>query len=208
MAKVRLIGVRSLIVLICSLLMKAMISSIHAEKHQLDDDHDGRISSLKLYSHFFLEGEKQSWYEVANSSTVSGGAASFGKVWVVDDKVTVGKAFDSLEVGRLQGVITSVDMRKRTLALNLNFYFTDDYKEMKGSTLSILGRDRGIFAEQEYPVVGGTGRFRDANGYALSKTTEFIDVSSGRVLDGVVEYTFELSYYEFGNSVFMPHAYM
>lgn len=75
-----------------------------------------------------------------------------------------------------------------------------------GSTLCILGRNNiqsGIAEEeQEYPVVGGTGIFRYAKGYALS-TTYSDDVEAGH---RVVLYTFHMSYYEFHNSPYTTRS--
>lgn len=101
---------------------------------------------------------------------------------MVDVKLTAHEDANSREVGRLEGLITSADMTDVGLHRNLNFYFTDG--EYKGSSLCILGRDADI-SRQEYAVIGGTGKYRFAKGYAIAT---FDGYDSG-TRDNVMQYT-------------------
>ncbi|KAI8545917.1 hypothetical protein RHMOL_Rhmol07G0074700 [Rhododendron molle] len=53
-----------------------------------------------------------------------------------------------------------------------------------GSTLGILGRKRVLDPVREMPIVGGTGLFMFACGYALARTVRY-NLKTG---DPVVEY--------------------
>ncbi|KAL0376228.1 UNVERIFIED_CONTAM: Dirigent protein 11 [Sesamum calycinum] len=82
--------------------------------------------------------------------------------------VTSGPEIESREVGRIQGLIGLADFHEKALVMLLNVVFTEG--EYKGSTLSILGRNPLDDEVREVPVVGGTGGFRMARGYAVTTT--------------------------------------
>ncbi|XP_057769284.1 dirigent protein 22-like [Salvia miltiorrhiza] len=108
-------------------------------------------------------------YEVASASVTSSSPTSFGSVHVVDDLLTEKPAYGSRAVGRVQGLTTSADLSVNAVAINLNFYFTTG--RFNGSTISVLGRNPVAEAQRELPVVGGTGAFRYARGYAVTSNT-------------------------------------
>uniref|UniRef100_A0A803QPE0 Dirigent protein n=1 Tax=Cannabis sativa TaxID=3483 RepID=A0A803QPE0_CANSA len=68
------------------------------------------------------------------------------------------------------------------LLMSLNYVFTEG--KYNGSCLSILGHNSILSALREMPVVGGTGLFRFARGYALAKTY-MVNATSH---DAIVEY--------------------
>ncbi|PQQ15980.1 dirigent protein 22 [Prunus yedoensis var. nudiflora] len=53
----------------------------------------------------------------------------------------------------------------------MNFVFVEGM--YKGSTISILGRNPVLNNVREMPIIGGTGLFRFARGYALAHTVWF-----------------------------------
>ncbi|KAL9857395.1 Dirigent protein 11 [Arabidopsis thaliana] len=61
-----------------------------------------------------------------------------------------------------------------------NFVFTEG--EFNGSTAALYGRNPILLEERELPIIGGTGDFRFARGYALPKTYKVVNI------DAVVEY--------------------
>lgn len=71
----------------------------------------------------------------------------------------------------------------------MNFAFMDG--KYNGSTLSILGRNSVFSDVREMPVIGGSGLFRFARGYALAHTRK-IDFETG---DAVVEYNVYVMHY-------------
>ena len=85
-------------------------------------------------------------------------------------------------VGRAQGLYASADLKKLGFLMALNYCFTKG--KYNGSTLSILGRNAALTSVREMPVVGGSGLFRFARGYAQAKTHS-IDFKTG---NAVVEY--------------------
>ena len=60
-----------------------------------------------------------------------------------------------------------------------------------GSSLSILGKDSFLDEVREMPVVGGSGLFRFARGYALAKSVQF-DLKAG---NAVVEFDVHVFHY-------------
>jgi hypothetical protein len=52
-----------------------------------------------------------------------------------------------------------------------------------GSALSILGRNPALDTVREMPIVGGSGVFRYARGYALAKTVWFSPKSGNAVVE-------------------------
>ena len=70
-----------------------------------------------------------------------------------------------------------------------NFWF--DEERFNGSTLSILGRNPISSAVREFPVVGGSGVFRFASGYAEARTY-FLNETNG---DAIVEYDVYVLHY-------------
>ncbi|KAL6563220.1 hypothetical protein OROHE_005807 [Orobanche hederae] len=153
-------------------------------------------TSRKIYKkprkiHFYVQdaisGPNATVWEVARSSNTSSSSSMF--VNVIDDLITVGPDPNSEEMGRAQGLTTSADMKVLALAMNVNFMFTSG--RYSGSTLSILGRNQVLSAVRELPVVGGTGVFRMAQGYAITSTHSFNTTTNHAVL----EYKVTLYYY-------------
>uniref|UniRef100_A0A2P2NK10 Dirigent protein n=1 Tax=Rhizophora mucronata TaxID=61149 RepID=A0A2P2NK10_RHIMU len=71
----------------------------------------------------------------------------------------------------------------------MNYAFTEG--NYNGSSISILGRNHIMDDSREMPIVGGSGQFRLARGYALAHTVRF-DVQTG---DATVEYDVYVSHY-------------
>ncbi|KAI3683655.1 hypothetical protein L1987_84167 [Smallanthus sonchifolius] len=106
----------------------------------------------------------------------------FGDVVVIDDPLTVGPEPNSKIVGRAQGIYAGASLSEIRLLMTLNYVFVEG--KYNGSTLSILGSNPVFSKVREMPIVGGSGLFRFACGYALAKTYSF-NTTSG---DAVVEY--------------------
>ncbi|CAN1306976.1 Dirigent protein 21, partial [Linum perenne] len=102
---------------------------------------------------------------VANSDS------GFGLISIMDDPLTAGPTRDSPLVGRAQGVYIGASQSTFGLLMAMNFVFVGG--EYNGSSLAIMGRNEVPLKVRELPVVGGTGVFRLAKGYALLKTYLF-----------------------------------
>ncbi|KAG8368125.1 hypothetical protein BUALT_Bualt15G0012600 [Buddleja alternifolia] len=147
-----------------------------------------KVAKVHFYVQDILGGDNVTVYEVAHASITSNSPTMFGQVRVLDDLLTAGPDINSQEIGRAQGLITSVDLETSALAMNLNFVFTPG--EFNGSTISILGRNQIMDTERELPVAGGTGKFRFGRGYARTSTYSYDVVTNY----GVLEYTIYVTY--------------
>ncbi|KAK4437658.1 Dirigent protein 11 [Sesamum alatum] len=146
---------------------------------------DGKQTDLmiRFYVQDLLAGENKTVYEVATASITADSPTDFGQVRVLDDLVTAEPDYYSTPVARAQGLITYADLRVAALAMNMNFVFTTGF--LSGSTICILGRNQIDLPEREVAVVGGTGYFRNAGGYAITKTYSY----DAEKEYGVLEYT-------------------
>ncbi|KAH6824528.1 hypothetical protein C2S53_010342 [Perilla frutescens var. hirtella] len=127
-----------------------------------------KIAKFTVFVHDVLSGPSATVVEVARASITSTSPSSFGLVRVLDDSMTVEPDPSSYELGRAQGIATSADKEESSLCMNIVFMFTGG--EYKGGTLSIVGRRSLVYGDSEVPVVGGTGIFRGARGYAVANT--------------------------------------
>ncbi|XP_075660894.1 pterocarpan synthase 1-like [Castanea sativa] len=97
----------------------------------------------------------------------------FGTVYVVDANITKTPDPKSPQVGQFQGLyLTAALDGSRTFA-TASIVFTN--KEYNGSTIQIQGTNKD--PATEVAVVGGTGKFRYARGYATSKIY-FLDIAT------------------------------
>lgn len=108
---------------------------------------------------------------------------------MIDDPLTVGPERSSKIIGRAQGIYASACLSETRLLMALNYVFLEG--KYNGSSLSILGTNPVFSTVREMPVVGGSGLFRFASGYALAKTRMF-NISNG---DAVVEYNVYVLHY-------------
>ncbi|KAI3448900.1 hypothetical protein Pfo_005565 [Paulownia fortunei] len=149
-----------------------------------------KVAILHFYLQDELNGLNATVWEVARSDITGNSAASFGLVRVMDDLITAEPDRNSEKLGRAQGLITFSDLEESALTMNINFYLTGG--KYSGSTLSVLGRNPISNTNRELPVVGGTGVFRLARGYAISNTYSY-DTTTNH---GVLEYTLFVVYLE------------
>ncbi|KAM7505574.1 hypothetical protein LguiB_004478 [Lonicera macranthoides] len=108
---------------------------------------------------------------------------------MMDDPLTVGPELTSKMVGRAQGIYASAAQDEMGFLMVLNYAFVEG--KYNGSTLSILGRNPVMSEMREMPIVGGSGLFRFARGYAQART-HAVNFTSG---DAVVEYNVYVLHY-------------
>ncbi|CAL4995126.1 unnamed protein product [Urochloa decumbens] len=139
---------------------------------------NGGLTHIHLYVHEKYTGTNATATAVLQSPL--GANSSFGSIGVVDDEIRLGADRSSALVGRYQGVFfgTSVELGAGYLS-SITLVFTAG--EHAGSTLSVQGPILGFTGTIERAVVGGTGKFRLAQGYMLfkmiSKPTPETDVN-------------------------------
>ncbi|XVF82222.1 hypothetical protein PTKIN_Ptkin16aG0027900 [Pterospermum kingtungense] len=94
---------------------------------------------------------------------------------------------NSETVGRAQGVYAFASQSDFSLLMVLNFAFTEG--KYNGSTLSVLGSNHVLSTVREMPIVGGSGVFRFAHGYAQARTYDNSTVHT------IVEYNVYVFHY-------------
>ncbi|KAH9323248.1 hypothetical protein KI387_017887, partial [Taxus chinensis] len=121
--------------------------------------------NMVLYLQETLSGVDATIQTVAGLNGTSSGMLAFGTVNVRDHVVTEGPHPSSKVLGRMQGFEARPDPKNTGFHMLSSIIFqTGKYN---GSSLEIQGTNRFSLPQREVSVVGGTGRFRYAHGYAL-----------------------------------------
>ncbi|XP_077245080.1 dirigent protein 10-like isoform X4 [Tasmannia lanceolata] len=115
----------------------------------------------------------------------------FGTLTVIDDELTEGHELGSAVLGKAQGfyVASSEDGTSQTMAFTAMFEngsYTD--------TLSFFGVHRTVSSECQVAVIGGTGKYANAKGYATIKTVHAVDQHTTDGVETLLELTVYLSY--------------
>ncbi|KAI3861398.1 hypothetical protein MKW98_000350 [Papaver atlanticum] len=92
----------------------------------------------------------------------------FTSLYIVDNPLTEGPELNSTIVGRVQGLIGFAAQKEMASLMGLSYVFTDG--KFNGSTLIIVTRNPILIPDREFPIVGGTGLFQFARGFAKVKT--------------------------------------
>ncbi|KAJ4916442.1 Dirigent protein 2 [Raphanus sativus] len=154
---------------------KAYSTTTPFEGHKPD-----KLTHLHFYFHDVITGDKPTAIRVAAPPGTNSSTVSFGVVMIADDPLTEGPDPSSKEVGRAQGMYTSTDMKILSFTMVFNLVFTEG--EFNGSTVAMYGRNPIMSKVREMPIIGGTGAFRFARGYAQARTYKLVG------LNAVVEY--------------------
>lgn len=142
-----------------------------------------KISYVHFYFHDRVSGQNVTAVEVASALTSKTSATLFGTVMVMDDLLTEGPEATSKMVGRAQGIYVFSCQQKLHLLMALTFVFESG--KYNGSTIAIMGKNAVFDKVREMPIVGGSGSFRFARGYALART-HFFNLNTS---NAIVEYT-------------------
>ncbi|XP_040994545.1 dirigent protein 22-like [Juglans microcarpa x Juglans regia] len=139
-----------------------------------------KTSHLHFYFHDIVSGKSPSAVRVAGppNSTIF----DFRNTMMVDDALTEGPKLASKIVGRAQGFYAMASQNEASLLMVMNFVFMED--KYNGSSITILGRNPVFSDVREMSIVGGSGLFGNARGYALAHTIS-VDPKTG---DAIVEY--------------------
>lgn len=148
-----------------------------------------KVSHLHFYFHDLLVGTNVTAVDVASAPSTNSSFTQFGMVRVMDDWLTEGPEATSKMVGRAQGIYVSSAKEKVQLLMVTTFVFESG--KYNGSTLAMVGKNAVLDEVREMPIVGGSGLFRLAQGYALARTHTF-DLKSG---NAVVEYNVSVLHY-------------
>ncbi|KAL4187908.1 hypothetical protein AMTRI_Chr09g41440 [Amborella trichopoda] len=141
-----------------------------------------KVSHLHFYFHDVITGKNPTSIAVAGANTTLTSPTSFGLVNVVDNTLTKGPKPTSKLIGRGQGFFASSSQSEISFFMAIDFVFMEG--KFNGSTLTMVGRNPIMHKERVMTVVGGSGAFRLARGYAIAKTF----VSDLRSKNAIVEY--------------------
>ncbi|KAL5561153.1 hypothetical protein UlMin_030900 [Ulmus minor] len=140
-----------------------------------------QVTNLQFYFHDIVSGKNPTAVRVAQAPQTVKSPTLFGALLVADDPLTETPDPKSKLVGRAQGLYGSVGQQELSLIMAMNYGFIDGI--YKGSSISILGTNAAMNPVREMPVVGGTGIFRFARGYAIAQTFWF-DAATGDAIVG------------------------
>ncbi|KAK1426632.1 hypothetical protein QVD17_15309 [Tagetes erecta] len=144
-----------------------------------------KTTHLHFFFHDIHSGKSPTAIKIAGTPD----ASLFGDTYMMDNVLTEGQNASSKAVGKAQGMYAFAAKNEPALLMVVNYDFTRG--EFNGSSISVLGRNPVTDDVREMPIVGGSGRFRYANGYALAHTVWF-DLKTG---DAIVEYNVYVKHY-------------
>ncbi|CAJ1959067.1 unnamed protein product [Sphenostylis stenocarpa] len=131
----------------------------------LPTDRVERFTHLHFYFHDILDGEHPTAVRIIDPPRHSPGG--FGVTFMVDNPLTEGPELSSKEVGRAQGSYALASQH------DLGFKMSQH----------MLGRNAVLDEIREMPIVGGSGAFRFARGYALAKTVWSNSTSGSAIVE-------------------------
>ncbi|KAJ0480633.1 putative dirigent protein [Helianthus annuus] len=149
-----------------------------------------KLSHFRFYFHDIVAGPNATAIRIVEATrTNRTSATGFGDITMIDNPLTMGPERTSKLVGRAQGMYTSASLNEMGLLMAMNYVFVEG--KYNGSSLSILGRNPVMSTVREMPIVGGSGLFRFARGYAEARTHTF-NMNNG---DAVVEFNLYVLHY-------------
>ncbi|GLT88345.1 hypothetical protein SLE2022_063750 [Rubroshorea leprosula] len=148
-----------------------------------------KLTHLHFYFHDILSGQNPTAVRIAQAPITNTSTTSFGAVAMIDDLLTFSPDINSTLVGRAQGLYALSSQEEASLMMAMTFSFLEG--KYNGSALSVLGRNPPFNTVREMPIVGGSGLFRFARGYAEARTNTF-NLTTG---DACVEYNVYVLHY-------------
>ncbi|KAK8480791.1 hypothetical protein V6N11_019898 [Hibiscus sabdariffa] len=108
----------------------------------------------------------------------------FGTITVIDDQLTEAHELGSAVIGKAQGfyLASSLDGNSQTIALTVLLHGGEHSQEIE-DTISFFGVHRTVSPESQIAVVGGTGKYEHAKGYARVET--LLHQEDQHITDGV-----------------------
>ncbi|WVZ52922.1 hypothetical protein U9M48_003921 [Paspalum notatum var. saurae] len=154
----------------------------------MHDDYTGpRPTALRIVSGRSLLPTAASSDDGSNA-TVAGGTMlsllssprQFGDVVVLNNALTEGPREDSARVGTAQGFAMRVS--EGGIVSHLTMHMVLEAGEYQGSSVTANGRIDMDAKVRESVVIGGTGKFRFARGYMLTRNYDY-DLARGGVVE-------------------------
>ncbi|XP_059309059.1 dirigent protein 9-like [Lycium ferocissimum] len=112
----------------------------------------------------------------------------FGSITVVDNEITEGHELGSSILGRAQGcyLTSSSDGTSHTLALTTLFH---GHEHEVDDTISFFGIHRTATPISHIAVIGGTGKYENAKGYATIETMPHVDQHTTDGVETITHFT-------------------
>lgn len=115
---------------------------------------------------------------------------------MIDDELTEGHELGSAVVGKAQGfyLASSLDGTSQTIAVSVLLHGPGgDHHQVVEDTISFFGVHRTASHESQIAVVGGTGKYENAKGYATVETLQQEDQHTTDGVDTMLQFSVYLS---------------
>lgn len=118
----------------------------------------------------------------------------FGRITVIDDEITKGYELNSDVIGKVQGfhLVSSLDGSSQTMAFVA--LFGNDEGHEDDDAISFFGVHRMATHESYIAVVGGSGKYENARGYAKIETLQ-IPYDQHKSTNNGMETIFQITVY-------------
>ncbi|KAJ6900481.1 hypothetical protein NC652_026556 [Populus alba x Populus x berolinensis] len=115
----------------------------------------------------------------------------FGTITAIDDEITEGHDLGSGFIGKAQGfyVVSSVDGTSQTMAFTAMFQ-----SGLYADSLSFFGVHRTGVSESQLAIMGGTGKYVNARGFAVVKTIPSVNQHATDGVETLLEFAVYVSY--------------
>ncbi|KAF5742645.1 dirigent protein 24-like [Tripterygium wilfordii] len=119
----------------------------------------------------------------------------FGSITVIDDQLTEGHELGSAVIGKAQGfyMASSLDGTSQTIALTTLFHGDHEHEHDLEDTISFFGVHRMASLGSQIAIVGGTGKYENARGYATVATLHHEDQHTTDGVDTILEFSVYLT---------------
>ncbi|GJM84465.1 hypothetical protein PR202_ga00135 [Eleusine coracana subsp. coracana] len=145
--------------------------------------HGHPTTHLHFYFHeIFGKGPNSTIAQLPQARGGTTNSTFFGRMTVLDNMIREGADPSSCLIGRVQGLAVDVSLSDSALLTLVNVVFTEG--PIKGSTLQVFARpvlETAVVIER--PIVSGTGAFRMARGYMLSKIIKSPDPNNLLIIE-------------------------
>lgn len=116
---------------------------------------------------------------------------------MIDDEITEGHELDSTVIGKVEGfyLASSLDGTSQTLVVTVVLHNGEgQHRGVVEDTISLFGVHRTASPGSEIAVVGGTGRYENAMGYAVLETLPKVDQHTTDGVDTIMQFNVYLTY--------------
>lgn len=148
-----------------------------------------KLTHFRLYWHDIVDGPNPTAVTIVKPPSNSS-QTRFGLIRMIDNPLTQGPESSSKLLGRAQGFYAFASQEDISLLMAQNFAFVEG--KYNGSTIALMGRNSILNKVRELSVIGGSGLFRFARGYALATTQSY---NASKSDDAVVEYNIYVLHY-------------